>query len=182
MLTLEAIFEDILAREAGFVNDPADKGGPTKFGITAATLGEWRSFGRPASAGEVASITPHEAKAIYQDRYVRKPGFEALIERPRTLAVLVDLSVHSGPGQATKTLQRALGVHVDGVFGPITLATALAQPDARLALRVCTSRLRFLGRLISQQLDDQDQDGVPDNTEFAAGWINRVAMLIEEIA
>lgn len=36
----EEILNDVLRREGGYVHHPSDRGGPTKFGIAARTLGE----------------------------------------------------------------------------------------------------------------------------------------------
>jgi len=36
------VIYDLIEREGGFSNHPADKGGPTKYGITQQTLSEWR--------------------------------------------------------------------------------------------------------------------------------------------
>ena len=49
MNAIEQILDDILRREGGYVNHPADRGGPTNFGITAQTLGNWRQLGRPTT-------------------------------------------------------------------------------------------------------------------------------------
>ena len=178
-MNLDAILEQVLVRERGYVNNPADKGGATKYGVTAATLGAWRKLGRKATPAEVATLTPFEAKAIFADQYVRAPGFLVFGDRPAFLAVLVDLAINSGPKRAIILLQRTLGVVDDGVLGPKTIAAARAQPDVRLALRLSTQRLRFLGRLISGDLTDKDKDGIPDNAEFAAGWINRTCDQID---
>jgi lysozyme family protein len=42
MLSVRSIAEEIVAREGGYVNDPDDPGGPTKFGVTIHTMrGGW---------------------------------------------------------------------------------------------------------------------------------------------
>jgi lysozyme family protein len=179
MIMLDQVLDDILVREQGFVNDPADKGGPTKWGITAKTLGYWRQFGRDASAAEVAALEPWEAKLIYRHEYVTLPGFAVFLDRPSLLGVLADSAVLHSPFRAIQFLQRALGVKVDGVLGPVTIAAAQAQEPRELAVRCLMARLRYTGRRITDDLDDADKDGVPDNTEFAAGWINRIALQVE---
>jgi lysozyme family protein len=166
---IEAILDEVLRREGGYVDHPADRGGPTKFGITAKTLGEWRRLGRAATANEVSELTPDEARAIYRQRYVVDPGFEAVTDET-LLALLVDAGVHSGPKRAVEWLQTALGVTADGILGPRTRA-ALAQADpVALYRRVLATRLRFLGRLITK---DQRQ------AAFAAGWMARLAEWVE---
>jgi ferredoxin-NADP reductase len=89
MNTIEQILDDILRREGGYVNHPADRGGPTNFGITAQTLGSWRKLGRPATAAEVQALTEPEARAIYRQQYITGPGFET-ITHPALLHLLVD--------------------------------------------------------------------------------------------
>jgi lysozyme family protein len=152
------------------VNHPADRGGPTNFGITAQTLGAWRRLGRPATTAQVQALTEAEARAIYRQRYLTGPGFDA-ITHPPLLQLLVDSAVHSGPRRAVQWLQSALGVTTDGVLGPKTRA-ALAQTDqAVLYGKVLAQRLRYLGRLIT---DD------PRQSAFAAGWMNRMAEFVED--
>lgn len=166
---IDDILDDVLRREGGYVNHPADRGGPTKFGITAATLGDWRRLGRVATAQEVSALTSEEARRIYWQRYITDPGFEGVTHEP-LLALLIDAGVHSGPKRAVEWLQTALGVTPDGILGPRTRA-ALAQADpVVLYHRVLATRLRFLGRLIT---NDRRQ------AAFAAGWMNRVADWVE---
>jgi lysozyme family protein len=166
---IDALLDDVLRREGGCVDHPADRGGPTKFGITATTLGDWRRLGRAATAQEIAALTPDEARAIYRRRYIADPGFEG-IKHPPLLALLVDAGVHSGPKRAVEWLQTALGVSADGVLGPRTRAALIGADPVVLYRRVLAARLRFLGRLITQ---DRRQ------AAFAAGWMARLAEWVE---
>ena len=169
MNTIDTILDEIIRREGGYVNHPADRGGPTNFGITAQTLGSWRKLGRPATATEVQALTETEARAIYRQRYITGPGFEA-ITHPTLLHLLVDTGVHSGPKRAVQWLQSALDVTADGVIGPKTRsALAVADQDV-LYGRVLGQRLRHLGRLITND---------PKQSAFAAGWMNRMAEFVE---
>ena len=167
-MTDDDIIRDVLAREGGYVNHPADRGGPTKYGITLATLSAWRK--RQAEAADVQALTEAEAWDIYRHRYIGAPGF-ATIADARLRVLLVDSGVHSGPKNAIKFLQRALGVVDDGVLGPVTRQAIWAVEPRQLWLGVFAERLRFLGRLISQ---DHAQ------AIFAAGWMTRMAGLLKE--
>ncbi len=167
---VESIIDDIIRREGGFVNHPKDRGGPTKYGITAKTLGNWRQLGRVATHSEVSALIVTEAREIYRHRYIVVPGFDA-ITCPALQALLVDSSVHSGPQKAVQWLQEVLGVTIDGVIGPKT-RTALAASDQNLLYsRVLAIRLRHLGRLITND---------PEQSVFAAGWMNRMAEFVED--
>jgi lysozyme family protein len=93
----------VLRAEGGFVNDPADGGGPTNHGITQATLAAWRK--RPVTVDEVRALTLAEALAIYRANYWAAAGCDAL---PSGLDLLLfDMAVNAGPGTARKLLQRA---------------------------------------------------------------------------
>jgi lysozyme family protein len=168
-VVIDAILDAIIRREGGYVNHPVDRGGPTKFGITAQTLGHWRQLSRPATAAEVQALTEEEARAIYRQQYITAPGFDAISD-PALLHLLVDAAVHSGPKRAVQWLQEALGVTADGIIGPRTRA-ALATADPRALYRkVLAERLRHLGRLITND---------PKQSAFAAGWMNRMAEFVE---
>lgn len=166
---IQPILADILRREGGYTNNPADRGGPTKYGITAATLGDWRKLGRPATESEVQALTEQEALEIYFANYVQRPGLDA-VQEPKLLGLLVDTAVHSGPGYAVRSLQRALGVPADGIIGPRTREMLSRADPARLYRLVLADRLRFLGRIIA---NDKSQ------AVFAAGWLNRLAEFVE---
>jgi len=169
-MSLESILDGIVRREGGYVDHPADRGGPTRHGITAATLGDWRGLGRPATRAEVLALDVEEARAIYRQRYVVAPGFDRLVQ-PVLLEAVVDYAVHSGPAAAARALQYACEVRQDGIVGPVTLAAANRGNACRLRRRVLAARLRHLGRLIA---------GDPSQAAFAAGWLGRVAEQVEE--
>lgn len=161
------IISEIIRREGGYVNHPADKGGPTKYGITQATLSGWR--GRAATAAEVEALTEMEARTIYTDLFVVKPRFGEIGD-PRIRELVVDCGVNHGPGNAAKMLQRAAGVPDDGAVGPKTLAAVNAADAWALYLRLLAERIRFYGRIIKR---DQTQ------AVFAEGWLNRAAEFLE---
>src|SRR5712672_1934263 len=101
------ILESVLGTEGGFVNDPLDPGGPTNFGVTAATLGDYRHLGRPATADEVQALTRDEALTILGQRYIEAPGFED-IGWIKLRHLVVDMWINHGPRKATLLIQKAL--------------------------------------------------------------------------
>src|SRR5262245_32852425 len=108
--------EAVLAREGGYVDHPADRGGPTNYGITLARLAESR--GRRTTADDVRMMSRDEAIAIYERDYVERPGLEGILD-DEIFAYMVDSIVHHGQSNAIGFLQRAAGVADDGALGPV---------------------------------------------------------------
>lgn len=130
-MTESEVLDGLIEREGGFTVNPDDRGGPTKFGITAQTLGNWLGLNRPASREEVYHLSVEMARQIYRVRYIQQPGFtpENIPFEPLRVQ-LIDFGVNSGPERAVRWLQRVLGfapVDIDGVFGPVTRATLYAN-------------------------------------------------------
>jgi lysozyme family protein len=73
-----------------------------------------------------------------------------------------DFAVNAGPGQAKKTLQRALGVAPDGAIGPMTLA-AIRDADGPTLLRAFSAEKEKFYR------------GLSTFATFGKGWMNRIA-------
>lgn len=123
-VTESDIIDGLIQREGGFVVNPDDKGGPTKYGITAATLGNFLGLQRPASKQEVYNLHRDAAATIYKVRYVAQPGFtrENLPFEPLRVQ-LIDFGVNSGPERAVRWLQRVLRVEVTGKLDEETLRT-----------------------------------------------------------
>lgn len=167
-MTDDDILDEVIAREGGFVDHPADRGGPTKYGITAATLAAWR--GQAVTAADVKALTEQEARAIYEARYIREPGFDRIPE-PRLRAHLVDIAVHMGPRRAKLLLQRALGVAEDGVIGRQTMAALSGLTAEQLRARLVAHRVRRLARIVA---------GDPSQVAFLEGWMNRATSFLLE--
>src|SRR3990170_1554728 len=142
---IESLIGEILEREGGFVDHADDRGGPTNMGITLATLREWR--GRETSAEDVRLLSEDEARAIYRDRYVVRPGFAAVPEPLRSL--LVDSGVNHGTVRASRWLQEALAVTVDGIVGPETEGALAVCDLPRIYRKVLAARIRGYGRIIT---------------------------------
>lgn len=163
-MTVDEIIEDILRREGGYVNHPADKGGPTNFGITQATLSSFR--GCPVSVDDVKKMDKAEARLIYRTQYVDPFAF---VTGPKLRALVVDSAVNHGVSRATIWLQEALGVKPDGIVGPVT-ERAMIQAQSTVVYRVfLRRRIVFYGTIIKNN---------PSQAAFAEGWMRRVAEFI----
>ena len=159
--TIEALITDVIAREGGYVNHQADRGGPTNWGITQKTLAGWRK--RAVSISEVQALTQNEAREIYRANYFR--GLEGITDR-KVLDLLFDYSVNSGPGRAVRALQTVIGAHADGAFGPNSAAKlAKVKDQSTLYWPLVCERLDNFLRIIGND---------PSQHVFAHGWANRM--------
>ena len=105
---IERLLSDLIAVEGGYVNDPIDRGGETRWGITVATA---RAYGY---TGPMTALPEATARAIYRTRYVDAPRFgEVLAIDPEIGAKLVDIGVNMGPVVAASFLQRWLNAFND---------------------------------------------------------------------
>lgn len=124
--TIRNMAKDIVAREGGYVNDPDDPGGATKYGVTIHTmrrLGIDLDNDGKVTAEDVKRLTQGQAVEIFLTHYFLKPR---IAELPSVLhATVFDMYVNAG-GNAVKILQRLLNkmgetVTVDGALGPQTI-------------------------------------------------------------
>lgn len=143
MKTTDDIIRDVLLKEGGYSDHPADNGGPTNYGITALTLGEWRRLGRQATRKEVQDLSIIEAKEIYLKRYVLNPGFNR-IPHEALRAQMVDFGVNSGPMLAIRWLQRAVGCPVTGVLDKTTLDAVSLIPPRVVNNALVAARLKMI--------------------------------------
>ena len=126
--------EFVACWEGIFSDDARDPGGATKYGITQATLSNFRGYS--ASKQEVRDLTREEAEKIYRKNYWDACRCDDL---PAGIDLLVfDCAVNQGTKRAAKFLQQAANVAADGVIGRPDLARCVPCP-ARLA---CPGLLR----------------------------------------
>ena len=129
-MTIDHLIDAVIDREGGYSNHPADRGGPTKYGITQQVA---RTSGYP---GDMRNFPRDQAKTIYRRLYWTRPAFDQIAPRaPKIAEELFDTGINMGPAVAATFLQRALNalnrgatdypdMILDGRIGPATL-TAL---------------------------------------------------------
>lgn len=127
-MTIDALIDDLLRSEGGYVADPADAGGETRFGITIAVA---RAHGY---RGAMRTLPLATARTIYRETYWAGPRLDAVATAvPNVAAILFDTAVNMGPAVAICFLQRALNalnrgardypdLTPDGTIGAATLA------------------------------------------------------------
>lgn len=95
--TFDSAIGDVLRAEGGYVNDPVDRGGATKYGISQKAYPKL----------DIANLTEAQAREIYKRDYWDKIGADALPENLRELAF--DAAVNQGVGWTKKALKQAGG-------------------------------------------------------------------------
>lgn len=162
----QAAFAYTLSNEGRvFVNDPLDRGGPTRYGITQLTLSHY--LGRPATVDEVADMTLETASAIYRQLYWTPLKLDQADSAVAT--ALFDAAVLCGPSRAVKLAQRVLQVKDDGLLGPLT-SSALSRADRQDFL------LQYVPQLVQFFLHIVTYD--PTQAKFLEGWTRRSLRLL----
>jgi lysozyme family protein len=179
-MNFDRVIDGILAVEKGYVDHPADRGGPTNYGITQAVA---RANGYQ---GDMRSLPVSLARSIYERRYIVEPRFDQVAAIDEGIGLeLVDTGVNMGPARAAEFLQRWLNgfnsggsryadLFVDGRLGPLSLGALRAflawrgAEGARVMLRALNGvqAARYL----------EITEGNRSQREFLYGWIReRVA-------
>jgi lysozyme family protein len=153
----DALIDRVLSHEGGYVNDPRDPGGETKFGISK----------RAYPQLDIKNLTRAQAIEVYRrDYWARMRGDDL---PPGVAFQVFDSAVNHGIGQAIRWLQRAAGVADDGVVGPVTIAAVKRLDPADVVLAFNAERLEFYTKLSTWQA-------------FGAGWARRVAANLRHAA
>ncbi|WP_341209867.1 glycosyl hydrolase 108 family protein [uncultured Sphingomonas sp.] len=176
---IDDLIDAVIDREGGYVNNPADRGGATRFGITEAVA---RANGY---TGDMRHFTRSAATAIYRQRYWTAPGFNRIAAHaPRLAAEMFDTAVNMGPAVATTFLQRALtalnrggcdypDLACDGRIGAQTLG-ALTRFLATRGPTAETVLIRAVEALQGERYLSLAEHR-PANEAFLYGWlVNRV--------
>lgn len=163
-------FAIVVAHEGGFVNNAADPGGATQWGIS---LRYARSKGLlydidgdgDVDVDDIRRVTQDTARRAFWEDFWRPVRAD---EMPAELSLLLfDASVNSGPVAAIKMLQRAISTRPDGILGPITISYAQHARAPELFQR---KRLDYMQAAT-------DTKGRALWPSFGKGWSDRVLQL-----
>jgi lysozyme family protein len=157
----ESAFERTLGEEGGYVSDPDDPGGETKYGISRAAY----------PSENIKALSVERAKEIYYRDYWQSLGLDLL--RGDTAAEIFDTAVNMGAATAVTIAQETanyLGatLAVDGQMGYLT-ATALNRLASPELLKVLNGLQ--LARYVQLVKDD------PRRQKYARGWLKRVQVV-----
>lgn len=140
-------------KAVGYVDDPYDNGGETKFGVAKNANPDLN----------IRRLTWEQAKEVYYRRYWINGSCDKL---PARVAILhFDGCVNHGVGRANKFLQRALNVGVDGVIGPITAGKAHKSDQIALCKDICLQRAEFYRAIVRNN---------PSQGRYINGWMRRI--------
>lgn len=169
MLSIDTLIDDVLVKEGGFVNHPADRGGATNYGITQRTLSNF--YGRKASAEEVRAMSEEVAREIYRNVYYYAPRVNKLPAEVQPQ--LFDMCVNHGPRNAMRMMQRVIvkaqiaDISIDGINGPNTCFNAAKAQDAMgiyFNNAIMWERLHFYEAIVGRD---------PSQQVFLRGWQKR---------
>lgn len=164
-MSFEQALTFTLREEGGYVDDPDDHGGATNHGVTQKTYDGYRKA-RKLTPCDVRDIGDREVADLYQQLFWLPAHCDELAA-PLGICHL-DWAVNHGVPGAIRTLQGALTLPVDGVFGPATRAAA----DAMVPMDAVSHylELRCAWYLAYSQAN-------PRQAKFLPGWLGRVERL-----
>lgn len=156
MADFKIAVQKTLVHEGGYVNNPHDHGGPTKYGITQTDM----------PGVSIKDITPDDASTYYQEHYW-KTLYSQIISQGLA-EKLFDMGVLFGVGTAVKMLQISMSHEIslvsDGQFGPNTLA-AVNQSTYDLVPGYKTTLIQHVVNIVNHN---------PGDGVFINGWITRI--------
>lgn len=142
-----------IPRACGYVNNPADPGGETKYGIA--------KNDNPSI--DISSLNFNSAMAIYWNKYWLTTHCDQL---PNRIAVLTfDGSVNNGPRTAAKFLQQAIGVTADGSIGQQTITAVNLGDPINICNLICDQREKYYQNIVSNN---------PAESIYLNGWLRRI--------
>lgn len=136
-------------KDGGFVDDPSDNGGETKFGISRARYPNL----------DIKKLTRDEAKEIYENDFWLHYQCDKM---PWPIAWTVfDCVVNHNATEAIRWLQIAVGVTADGILGAKTMAAIKAVKEPiNVARDITLARRDYC-------------EGLHNYDSFKAGWNRR---------
>ena len=147
-MNFDKAFQIIIGHEGGYVNDPRDPGGETRYGISK----------RAYPNEDIKNLTLDRAKFLYKRDYWDAVEAESIPGAARLM--VFDCAVNCGLTAARKLLQRAVGTKDDGIIGPKTRAAISTTTDLPM---------KFAGEWLTYYTN------LPGWPTYGKGWTRRVA-------
>lgn len=147
-------FHRLMKYEGGYVNDPDDPGGETKFGISK------RSYPRL----DIKNLTEDQAAEIYHRDYYIPLNIAAFVNE-RTAWQVFDFGVNAGVRRSAEMIQRLVGAFPDGIVGKETLEKINNYSDKYpLHINFMAERMKYYLMLTERN---------KRNMKFLKGWLLR---------
>ena len=171
----ESIIDKNLEHEGEYVNDKNDRGGETKYGITAPFMEDFKYALPSGKAKPIKDLTVDDAKKMYKalwDRY--NLGY---VRDKNVAYVIFDYMINTFYHTAAKRIQeilntRGAALKVDGHLGEKSL-NAIHNSDYEWLIDEVLKNRHHHYR--EQVKDDYTQH------EFYAGWMNRLNKIAEAV-
>lgn len=165
MAKIENLSPIVAKWEAGFINDPTDKGGATNMGIT---LGAWKQIGYDKDGDgdiDVQDIRLLDERdfgcvlKVYWNRWQANRIVNQSIAN-----LLVDWVFTSG-SWGVKIPQRILKLKEDGIVGNQTITAVNLVNQKKLFDEIFEARKKFFQDIVKNN---------PEQKKFIKGWLNRL--------
>lgn len=167
MADFNKYFPILMEKEGGYINDPIDPGGATKFGITFAV---WLKNGYDKDGDgdidieDLKKITQADAFPIAKKKYWDKVAGDEVYSQS-VAEILFDWAYNSGYITAVQHVQNIIGTKADGEIGPKTIAAINAYNSKTLFDRIKVERIKFYENIVKHK---------PSQKKYLNGWRNRV--------
>ena len=159
-MDFDTAFDRLMGHEDGYVNNPADPGGETNWGITWPVLREAIAAGIVPPNTTIKDLTRDQAKVIYKWRFWEHGQMDQF--DPAVAFQTFDFAVNSGIETAIRKLQAAAGVADDGHIGPVTVAAIKNRGVNDMIMLLTAERIEYQAKL-------------KNGDTFWRGWMRRNA-------
>jgi len=156
-IDFESAIDRVLSHEGGYVNNPADPGGETQWGISK------RSY----PDVDIKTLTRDGAKKLYRRDFWDPVASQ--IHDDALMYQVLDAAVNHGMGNSVRFIQRALGLADDGHWGPHSQEVFKSQDPKDVHLLFLAERFEFWAKL--KAFDT-----------FGRGWVRRGATNMRYLA
>lgn len=174
MANFDQAIKTVLYHEGGLVNNPADPGGITNFGVSLRFLKATNQLeydfdgDGDIDASDIKCMTVDDACRIYKEQWWDKYGYSR-IDNQAIATKLFDMAINMGQKQAVKLIQSSCkllkaGITIDGILGSNTINAINSLNSDELLKVIREDHADFYRALINKN---------PKLAVFEKGWMSR---------